>query len=189
MAGHQAKVRAGRIGGRISGRRAVESGQLDAIRNLPQTKAAQKAIGRRNAESGHLARIRALPKTKAAQREAGRKSAESGQLTDARRIMLERGRNGTTSLQLELNRILDSMGIAYVKNYPIGPYHLDAGVPDRKIDIEADGPLHELLENRERDHRRDEYLRLQGWTVVRIGWREFEDDALVRSLIVGAIRP
>jgi hypothetical protein len=64
--------------GRISGRKSVESGHLDRIRNLPQTKAAQSQQGRKNVESGHLRRIRNLPQTKAALGELARKRAESG---------------------------------------------------------------------------------------------------------------
>jgi len=85
-------------GGSIVGRKNVESGHLARIRELPQTKAAQREAGRengrkngrKNVESGHLARIRELPQTKVAQREAGRengrKSVESGHLDRIREL-------------------------------------------------------------------------------------------------------
>lgn len=89
----------GRKGGTISGKRSVESGQWERVRNLPQTKAATKKFcgiehmewmrnlpqtkaaqrkqgnirGRQEVESGHLEQIRNLPQTKAAQQEAGKK--------------------------------------------------------------------------------------------------------------------
>ncbi len=49
------------IGGRIGGRAVVENGQLEKIRNLPQTVAARSRAGtvqgRKNAESGHMKKI------------------------------------------------------------------------------------------------------------------------------------
>src|SRR6266853_6556283 len=58
--------------GRIGGRKTVESGQLDRIRKLPQTKKAQSETGRivgcKNVESGQLASLR----TSEHQRNAGR---------------------------------------------------------------------------------------------------------------------
>jgi hypothetical protein len=62
---------AGRKGGRTSGRMNVENGHMDRMRELPQTKAAQRKSGRRNVETGHLSRIRELPQTKAGQRKNG----------------------------------------------------------------------------------------------------------------------
>jgi hypothetical protein len=44
--------------GRLGGRHAVESGQLNSIRDLPQTKFAQSKVGRKNVESGHLDKVR-----------------------------------------------------------------------------------------------------------------------------------
>jgi 5-methylcytosine-specific restriction endonuclease McrA len=106
----------GRIGGPISGRKAVESGQIFRIHSLPQSKEAQRKIGRirgykavetghlnrvrtaescskggrisgrMSVESGNWARIRSLPQTKEAQRITGRKAADSGQLAIARSL-------------------------------------------------------------------------------------------------------
>jgi len=88
---HAGKI-GGKIGGLISGRKNSESGQLDRIRELPQTKVAQRENGRnqgrKNVESGHLARITKLPQTKAAQREIGRKNVESGHLAKARKKII-----------------------------------------------------------------------------------------------------
>lgn len=96
----------GHIGGRITGRKMVDSGELDRIRQLAQTKEAQRLNGKRNVEnghlsriinqeirrrggrtsgnnnviSGHLAKIRTPEHQKAAGRIAGRKAVESGQI-------------------------------------------------------------------------------------------------------------
>jgi hypothetical protein len=75
---HEDKVRAGKIGGKIGGKIAVESGHLARIQVM-----GGKISGRKMVESGQLDRIRSLPQTKAAQRKAGlengRKAVESGQ--------------------------------------------------------------------------------------------------------------
>jgi hypothetical protein len=46
-------------------------------------------------------------------------------------------------------------------------YHLDFAEPTLKINIELDGPQH--LATFESDAKRDEWLRSQGWLVLRIG--------------------
>lgn len=165
--------------------------QLTRIRQLPQSKAAYRKngrkLGRRNVGSGHLARIRQLPQSKAAYRKNGRRRVESGGLARAGLIALERGRNGTTRLQLELNRYLDELGIVYEKNYSFGPYILDAAIVDRKIDIEADGPMHDRPEAKAKDRRRDAYTKSRGWSVVRISWLDMEDVDLVRNMIIGVM--
>src|SRR6202040_4042969 len=72
--------KAGRIGGLISGRKAVESGRMARLQSLPQTKEARRQNGRKAVESGRWACMMALPQTQEAQRNSGRKATESGQL-------------------------------------------------------------------------------------------------------------
>ncbi len=84
------EIEMGKIGGRTSGRKAVETGRLAKMRELPQTKVAQQKVGRQHIESGHLARIRELPQAKDARRRfaqnLGRKAVESGQLARVREL-------------------------------------------------------------------------------------------------------
>ena len=80
------------------GRIAVQRGEMDRIRNLPQTKAAQHEVGRVNGaiqgrkmvQSGQLAYIRTLPQSKTGCRlgghTQGRKNTESGHLATVQRI-------------------------------------------------------------------------------------------------------
>jgi hypothetical protein len=56
----EAKVRGGRIGGRIAGRRNVESGHLAKLRTPEHQRQAARMAGRRNVESGHLRSISSL---------------------------------------------------------------------------------------------------------------------------------
>lgn len=70
----------GKIGGLISGRRAVENGQLAAARNCPQAISARRNLY----DSGHMKWMRELPQTKIAQSLNGRiiggKNRDSGQI-------------------------------------------------------------------------------------------------------------
>jgi hypothetical protein len=75
--GPEGRAALARKAGRVSGLKHAESGHLDRIRELPQSKAAHR-------ES--LNRIRELPQTKAAQRENGRRNAKSGRLDSIRTL-------------------------------------------------------------------------------------------------------
>lgn len=81
----------GRTGGRIGGRRAAESGQLERARNLPQTKLAQirnaSIQGRKNVESGHWQKLlKSGIGGKFGGPIGGRKNVESGQIQALGRI-------------------------------------------------------------------------------------------------------
>jgi hypothetical protein len=62
-----------RNNGRIQGRKNVESGQLDRIRDIEKC----REVGKRNVKSGHLKRISSLG-GKVGGKTQGRKNAESG---------------------------------------------------------------------------------------------------------------
>jgi very-short-patch-repair endonuclease len=53
-----------------------------------------------------------------------------------------------------------------ITQYNIGKYFIDFAFPVHKIGVEFDGPEHE--NQKERDLEREEYIRSQGWDVVRI---------------------
>lgn len=114
---------------RNNGRKNVESGHLARIRNLPQTKIAQRIAGlkagRRSVESGHLDRIRELPQTKAAQRESGHingcmygrangyKAVKSRQLSQARKRAQETWNGSPENLQVLARINADSQKVKW----------------------------------------------------------------------------
>lgn len=71
--------------------------------------------------------------------------------------------------------VFDTHQIQYSEEYPVGLYHLDFAIVDRKIDIEVDGEQHysdpRIVES---DKRRNAVLEEQGWTVIRIRWSEYQ---------------
>jgi very-short-patch-repair endonuclease len=56
----------------------------------------------------------------------------------------------------------------YEYNLPVGHYKLDFAWPKKMLYIEIDGSQHKLF--RERDQKRDEFLRSLGWKCLRLDW-------------------
>lgn len=70
--------------------------------------------------------------------------------------------------------ILDKAGIQYQEQYRVGRYALDFALVSEKIDLEIDGDQHYLdLKIVESDKRRNEFLKDNGWTVIRVRWSDF----------------
>ena len=71
----------------------------------------------------------------------------------------------------------------------MGPYTLDFVCLDLKLDLEIDGKHHFTKEGKERDQRRDAYMRSMGFTVLRIdGYRVTQDLGSVREEIEAVVR-
>lgn len=61
----------------------------------------------------------------------------------------------------------------YIREFPFYRYSLDFAWPDLKICIEIDGEQHERFEEyKERDIKKDELLKQEGWKELRISWKE-----------------
>jgi very-short-patch-repair endonuclease len=65
----------------------------------------------------------------------------------------------------------------YIREYPFGIYSIDFAWPDKKIAIEIDGEQHLRFESyKEKDLRKDELLKNNGWLVLRIRWKDMYND-------------
>jgi adenine-specific DNA-methyltransferase len=62
------------------------------------------------------------------------------------------------------------------RQVPIGPYVVDFLCVGKKLIIEIDGDSHYEPGAQERDQKREMYLRIQGFTVLRIGNRQTVDE-------------
>ncbi len=60
----------------------------------------------------------------------------------------------------------------YQREVRVSKYAIDFAWVDKKIAIEVDGQFHRLPEYVERDKRKDEYLKENGWKVLRLPWIE-----------------
>lgn len=83
--------------------------------------------------------------------------------------------NGRSYPEIYWKGILDSHGISYMEQYPVGMYSLDFAIIHLKIDLEIDGDQH-YLDPRivESDKRRTEYLSNLGWETIRVKWSDFQ---------------
>ena len=62
----------------------------------------------------------------------------------------------------------------FKREYPLGKYSLDFAWIDKKRAIEIDGDQHIRFEDyKERDKRKDEFAKENGWEIMRIRWRDF----------------
>jgi hypothetical protein len=66
-------------------------------------------------------------------------------------------------------KILEELNIDYIREFPVGKYNLDFKI-FQNVDLEIDGRTHEEIQVKEKDKIRDEYLRSNGWKVIRIKW-------------------
>lgn len=77
-----------------------------------------------------------------------------------------------SSLEQLMIDALNKAGIETVREYPVGKFSLDFSIPSLKIDIECDSSLHTFKSMKERDARRDQFLKSNGWTVLRFTSKE-----------------
>ncbi|THD81021.1 MAG: endonuclease domain-containing protein [Phenylobacterium sp.] len=86
-------------------------------------------------------------------------------------------RNAMTPAEQTLWRELRKLDAHIRRQAPIGSYVADFACHSRRLVIEVDGELHErLAEVALRDRERSDWLRSQGYTVVRFTNREVEAD-------------
>jgi len=79
-----------------------------------------------------------------------------------------------------LRSALDLPGTHFRRQVPLGPYVVDFRCLRHRLIVEVDGAVHETAAAQARDQRRDEYLRAEGFTVVRVT----NDEVLTRLPMV-----
>jgi very-short-patch-repair endonuclease len=62
----------------------------------------------------------------------------------------------------------DVHGIRFRRQHPIGPFIADFACVRARLVVEVDGATHSTDAERDYDARRDRYMRLRGWCVLRI---------------------
>jgi very-short-patch-repair endonuclease len=86
-----------------------------------------------------------------------------------------------------LLRELQLLGIYPVSQFQVGSYRIDLALPEQMIAIECDGKeWHSSPEQADRDTTREEYLKSQGWRVIRFSGSDLYQDALrIAEVIAG----
>lgn len=88
----------------------------------------------------------------------------------ANKVIRRNLRKNQTDAERKLWNILRSKqinGLKFFRQYGVGPYILDFYCPQCRLAIELDGSQHDEPLNRERDRKRDTYLRGQDITILR----------------------
>jgi very-short-patch-repair endonuclease len=90
----------------------------------------------------------------------------------ARRLLQAASDGARSEAERLLVKLLREAGITrWRMNYPIGPYKVDVAFPASKIVIEVDGwAFHSDQEVFQNDRKRQNYLALMGWQVLRFTW-------------------
>ena len=76
----------------------------------------------------------------------------------------------------ELLRGRRFMGLKFRRQHQYGPYILDFYCAEKSVAVELDGEVHETPEQQDHDRARDNFLRSDGITVVRIANRDLFKD-------------
>lgn len=104
---------------------------------------------------------------------------EQAAVTERLRVAMHRlqEERGPTSIEAAVCATLDSLGIEYEFQKQIDRLRVDVFVPSYNLVIECDGDYwHNLPHVRERDRRRDAWLRSNGYRVVRVWGSKIEQD-------------
>jgi len=78
--------------------------------------------------------------------------------------------------------MLDSLGIKYERELKVGKWFIDFADSNKKLALEIDGKQHNLLERQASDKKKDEYLKSNGWKVLRIPWRKIDNEFRIELL-------
>ena len=90
----------------------------------------------------------------------------------ARRLLQAASDGARSEAERLLVKLLREAGITrWRTNYSIGPYKVDVAFPGQKIVIEVDGwAFHSDQEVFQNDRKRQNYIALMGWQVLRFTW-------------------
>ncbi|MCW1958973.1 MAG: DUF559 domain-containing protein [Mycobacterium sp.] len=100
-------------------------------------------------------------------RNAGRYGAPA-----ARRLLEAAAGGARSEAERLLIQLLRGAGISgWQANFPVGPYKIDIAFTEQKVAIEIDGwAFHSDLEAFQNDRKRQNWLALRGWQILRFTW-------------------
>jgi len=86
-----------------------------------------------------------------------------------------------SKLENLFERILRIYSIPYIKELQIDWYFADFALPEQKIIFELDDKMYH--QNKEKDHKKDDFLVKKGWTVYRLTWDDVHNSDRVFDLV------
>lgn len=60
------------------------------------------------------------------------------------------------------------LGVKFLRQVPIGPYVVDFLCFEQRLIVESDGPTHQSTEAQAKDVARDDFVRSQGFRILRL---------------------
>ena len=98
----------------------------------------------------------------------------------------------STSAEKSVCRILDTLGIRYIRQYPIKTprklFYADIYIPSMRLVIEVDGGYHFTDSQRRLDGNRSACIRVQGYSIYRIRNKDAYSPMRVKMLIKKHLR-
>jgi very-short-patch-repair endonuclease len=82
-------------------------------------------------------------------------------------------RNDPTRHERKLWGMLSRLRPKFTRQLPIGPFYADFACRQAKLIVELDGSQHA---ESERDRKREEFLRREGWDILRLWNNELDDN-------------
>ena len=114
------------------------------------------------------------------------KLSHEERIQHTRAMRLAAQKANPSSLELPIAQILDALEISYKSQKSIGPYIVDFYLPGHNLIIECDGDYwHSLPGRKEKDQKRDRWLRGHGYEVLRLNEDAIRNDphlAIVEGL-------
>lgn len=83
-----------------------------------------------------------------------------------------------------VEQILDTMGISYISEHPFPPYTVDIYLPEWRLGIEIDGPLHSKAKDKVRDNYLDAWYQVP---ILRLDAKRWHKRTNIQSQIVAFI--
>jgi len=90
-----------------------------------------------------------------------------------------------SSYERKIKKIIDKCLIDrnYVRELRLGKYYLDFAWPHLKKCVEVDGEFHDRKKRSDADKRKDKFLKLNGWKLYRVNYRELKDTKSIVKVI------
>ncbi len=83
-------------------------------------------------------------------------------------------------------KLLNELNIITIREYKVGKWFVDFANIDKKLALEIDGKQHEYADRKASDEIKDEFLKNNGWNILRIKWKkitkEFREE-LIKSIL------
>lgn len=83
-----------------------------------------------------------------------------------------------------VEKILDEMNVSYLSEYPFPPYTVDIYLPEWRIGIEVDGPLHSKAKDKVRDNYLDAWYQVP---ILRIDAKRWHKSKNIEEQILAFI--